>query len=157
VVSGGHKSPRSPTCQHRRVVVAHGRSWRTELSTVRLHRSDEPCARSVAQQAGVEEGATAGTEESVSTQEINEMVAAEVPQIFAGVAETEDRSDAIITAWGLKLPDRVEVVSAGPDGARGSFCSLEHARKLLSANGKITASTTTTAAVKIHRHLFTFS
>jgi hypothetical protein len=78
-----------------------------------------------------------GMEESVFTQEINEMVAAEAPPIFAGVAEIEDRSDAVITAWGLKLPGRVEVVSAGPDGARGRFCSLEHARTLLSANGKI--------------------
>lgn len=54
------------------------------------------------------------TEESVSTSEINEMVAAKAPPIYAGVAQIEDRSDAVITAWGLKLPDRVEVVSAGP-------------------------------------------
>jgi hypothetical protein len=76
-------------------------------------------------------------EESVFTQEINEMVAAEAPPIFAGVAEIGNRNDAMITAWGLKLPDRIEVVSAAPDGARGSFSSLEHTRKLLSANGKI--------------------
>jgi hypothetical protein len=84
-----------------------------------------------------ETGLPQDMEESVFTQEINEMVAAEAPPIFAGVAEIGDHSDVMITAWGLKLPGRVEVVSAGSDGARGSFCSLEHARKLLSANGKI--------------------
>jgi hypothetical protein len=100
-------------------LVIHGEHWAND-------EADE-----------TETGLPQGMEESVFTHEINEMVAAEAPPIFAGVAEIGDHSDAMITAWGLKLPGRIEVVSAGPDEARGSFCSLEHARKLLSANGKI--------------------
>ena len=64
------------------------------------------------------------------------MVADEAPQMFALVAEIGDRVDAIITVWCVKFPDHTEVISAGPDGVRGSFSTPEHARKLLSAATK---------------------
>lgn len=116
--------------QFQATLAAATQVFQTNLAIHSQHRVDDEADKT-------EAVLPQGTEESVSTQEINEMVAAEAPPIFAGVAEIEDRSDAIITAWGLKLPDRVEVVSAGPDGARGSFCSLEQTCKLLSANGRI--------------------
>jgi hypothetical protein len=78
-----------------------------------------------------------GMEEAVFVEEINKMVAAGAPKMFAMVAEIGDRVDAMITVWCVKFPDRTEVISDGPHGVRGSFQSLERARKLLSAGGKI--------------------
>ena len=78
-----------------------------------------------------------GMKESVFAEEINKMVAAEAPKIFALVAEIGDRVDAMITGWCVDLPDRTEVISVSTNGARGNFRSVEHARKLLSAGGKV--------------------
>jgi hypothetical protein len=77
-----------------------------------------------------------GMEEATFAEEINKMVAAEAPQMLALVAEIGDRVDAMITVWCVKFPDHTEVISAGPDGVRGSFSSVECAHKLLSAGGE---------------------
>jgi hypothetical protein len=77
-----------------------------------------------------------GMEETPFAREINKMVSAEAPETIAVVAEIGDRVDAMITAWCFTFPDLTHVISAGPDGVRGTFSTPEQALKLLSAGGK---------------------
>jgi hypothetical protein len=75
-------------------------------------------------------------EETTFTQGINKMVAADAPETIAMVAEIGHRVDAMITAWCFVFPGHTEVISASPDGVRGSFSTPQQALKLLSAGGK---------------------
>lgn len=77
-----------------------------------------------------------GIEETVFVREVDRMVATDAPEILALVEVVGDCADAITIAWCLEFPDHAEVISAGPDRIRGSFCSAERARRLLSAGDK---------------------
>jgi hypothetical protein len=77
-----------------------------------------------------------GIEETVFVREVDRMIATDAPQMLALVEEIGDCADAITIAWCLEFPDHAEVISAGPDHIRGSFCSAERARTLLSAGDK---------------------
>jgi hypothetical protein len=101
----------------------------TDIATHREHWADDEVD---------ETEAPRGMEETPFAREINKMVAAEAPETIAVVAEIGDRVDAMITAWCFSFPDHAEVISAGPDGVRGSFSTPQRALKLLSAGGEAT-------------------
>jgi hypothetical protein len=92
-------------------VAIHGEHWADEVETV----------------------SPRGMKEAVFLEEVNKIVTDEAPQVFAVVAEIGDRIDAMVTVWCVKFSDHTEVISAGLNGVRGSFHSVERALKLLSA------------------------
>jgi hypothetical protein len=77
-----------------------------------------------------------GDEKSFAEQ-VEALVAAETPRLFALVGEVEERKDAMIMVWGIAFAEHAEVVSAAHDGVRGVFNSAERACELLSAKGKV--------------------
>lgn len=50
-------------------------------------------------------------ERAVTEGEITSLVAYTAPQVFALVAEESDHSDAEVIAWGMRIEDKIEVVS----------------------------------------------
>lgn len=75
-------------------------------------------------------------DEELFTAEIDKMVAADAPRVFALCEEIGDRVEAVTIAWGMDFDGRAEVVSAADDGVSGVFGSAERARWLFSAHGK---------------------
>lgn len=67
-----------------------------------------------------------GTEEEFAAV-VGEMVAGELPRVFALVEEYGERADGWIIAWGIAFADHAELVTVDC-GARGGFRSAESAR-----------------------------
>jgi hypothetical protein len=76
-----------------------------------------------------------GTEEEFAAM-IDEMVAEDLPRVFALVEECGERADGRIFGWGMAFEDHAELVSVG-GGVRGSFRSAESARRTFARRRKV--------------------
>jgi len=76
-----------------------------------------------------------GTEEEFVAM-IDELVADDVPRVFALVEECGERADGWVIAWGMAFEDHAELVSVRR-GMHGHFQSAENARRAFARRRKV--------------------
>ena len=76
-----------------------------------------------------------GTEEEFAAM-IDEMIAEDVPRVFALVEECGERADGQIIGWGMAFEDHAELVGVH-GGMRGTFPSAERARRMFARRRKV--------------------
>lgn len=76
-----------------------------------------------------------GTEEEFVTM-LDELVADELPRVFALVEEYGERADGWIIAWGMAFEDHARLVNVG-GGLSGDFRSAESARRAFAHRRKV--------------------
>ena len=76
-----------------------------------------------------------GTEEEFAAM-IHEMIAEDVPRVFALVEECGERADGRIFGWGMAFEDHAELIGVH-GGMRGTFPSAERARRMFARRRKV--------------------